>query len=187
MKKIILLISLLFSLSACKKEETVLQLKAFTTPPLFIATKADTIPDGAMVGIKLVKDSINSDETLLVFDHTSSPNYNPMEDARYLAGMGQVSLASVSADGIDLSINSSKYIYGMSIPLDVHTRVTSAVYLEISREHNIPAVMQIWVKDNYLKDSVNLCTQVYHFVADKTDTSTFGNKRFKVFFKMSQN
>ena len=64
----------------------------------------DTIPDHSAFKIKLVKDSTSSDETMLTFNHLGSRIYSANNDAPYLQGFGQVSLASVSRDGVDLAI-----------------------------------------------------------------------------------
>src|ERR1700693_3658513 len=100
MKASTLLSVLLFSLVACQKEAEILPKAgssistAKITSIANLTSKPDTIPDKAQLKIKLCKDSINTDETTLFFDHKASINYVFNEDAVYFAGFGQVSLAS---------------------------------------------------------------------------------------------
>jgi len=189
MKKLLLLSLISLSLAACQKEAIVLSKKpsapasAAPGPAIVAKVNTDTIPDKSAFKIKLVKDSTNSDETLLTFNHLATCKYSSSNDAPYFAGFGQVSLASVSSDGIDLAINQMPYTPGMSIGLDVHAKTDGAYQLQISYVHNMPANIQIWLKDNYLKDSLNVCLKKYDFKVSTADTSSFGQKRFRLILK----
>src|SRR5579872_5406937 len=139
MKKLFLSSLVLFSLAACQKDPAVLPkapaaapASATPVPATVAKVNTDTIPDNSAFKIKLVKDSINSDETMLSFDHLATRRYSSSNDAPYFAGFGQVSLASVSSDGVDLAINSLPYAPGMSVGLDVHAKTDGAYQLEIS-------------------------------------------------------
>ena len=168
---------------ACKKEVVNVPGVQLSTSVARGPLSLNTMPDNAMLRLRLVKDSINYDETDLIFDHLSSPDYDSSEDARYLGGFGQTSLSSISLDGISLSINYMPYTDSLLIPLDVHTRQNGTFYLEISGEYKIPGDKQVWLKDTYQKDSVCLYTQPYRFIVDHADTSSYGTGRFKIFFK----
>jgi hypothetical protein len=98
-------------------------------------------------------------------------------------GFGDLSLASMSNDGKKLSINGLPYTQGMSIGLDVEAKDDGAYSLQVSYENKMPANIQIWVKDTYLKDSVNVCKANYNFTVSKADTNSFGSKRFKLIIK----
>jgi len=180
MKKLILPSLILLALAACKKEEKISPKAPQLIATALLVTKPDTIPDSAMLKIKLGADSINTDETLFIFNHKSSPRYVFNEDAPYFQGFGQVSLASISSDGKDLAINGLPYTFGTSIGLDVHTKNNGIYFLEISYQKKIPSNTQIWIKDSYLKDSVDLCTRNCTFNVSKADTNSFGSKRFKL-------
>jgi len=179
MKTSITLLLALFFLASCKKEENLL-LKLMPAKPTAIAAKPDTIPDSAELKIRLVKDSINTDETMFVFDHKSSLKYVFDQDSPYFQGFGQISLASISSDGRDLVMNGLPYTPGMSISLDVNVKTDGSYFLGISYEKKIPADLQIWVKDAYLKDSVDVRLRNYSFSVSKADTNSYGNKRFKI-------
>ena len=180
MKAIIPLLLILFFLASCKKEEKTLPV---LTPAALASVKTDTIPDKAILKLKLAKDSTNSDEAMFVFKHSSRLNYFDSEDAMYFPGFGQVSLASSSSDGKNLSVNGLPYTSGMSIGLDVNVKTSGMYLLKISYDRGIPADVEIWIKDTYLRDSVNACTGNYNFNIDKADTNSFGGKRFKLILK----
>jgi trimeric autotransporter adhesin len=179
-KKLILLSSVLFSLAACQKEETIAPKAKPTTSTTAATPKNDSIPDDAALKVKLFKDSSTYDETALVFDHLSTLNYSDNNDAPYFSGFGQVSLTSISHDGRDMAIYRLPYSTGMSIELNVNTKAEGTYHLQISYEKNIPANIQVWVMDTYLKDSTNVCTKNYNFNVTKADTNSFGSKRFKL-------
>jgi hypothetical protein len=180
MKAIVLFPLILFSLASCKKEKKTVPVLA---PAVSSSVKTDTIPDKAVFKLKLAKDSTNTDETMFVFSHRYRLGSFNGEDAVYFAGNGQVSLASVSKDGEDLSINGLPYTPCMSIGLDIHAKTSGSYLLKISYEKEIPADIEIWIKDTYLRDSVNARTGNYSFNIDKADTNSFGGKRFRLILK----
>ena len=156
--------------------------KSKSKPP--IATAAhDTIPDKAILKIKLVKDSVNYDETMFVFNHAAGLSYDPNYDSLYFPGYGEESLASISADGRDLVIHSLPYSPGMSVSLDVNANADGAFSLLISYQTNIPTDIAIMIVDNHLNNSADLSKGPYKFNIVKSDTSTYGSNRFKLVFK----
>jgi trimeric autotransporter adhesin len=195
MKKSILLISTILFLAACKKETTVAPVKQtvpvsttgqtpVTTKGQVTATTApDTIPDNAALKIKLVKDSINYDETMFFFNHAAKLAYDPNNDSPYFAGFGQESLSSISSDGRDLVINTIPYSSGIAVSLVVGAKADGAFSLQVSYANNIPANIQILIQDNYTKATVDITSAPYKFNVVKADTTTYGSNRFKVIFK----
>lgn len=89
-------------------------------------------------------------------------------------------MASISADGRDLAINTLPFKEGMSVGLDVHVKTDGTYNLTLSYENKIPDDFQIWIKDCYLKDSTDVRVSNYAFAVNKADTNTFGNKRFRL-------
>ena len=184
MKKLSLLSVVLFSLAACNKAENILPKLSMKVTKNIVLPKIDTIPDNAMLKIKLCKDSVNTDETTLIFNHSASTRFSYDDDALYFTGFGQVSMASISTDGKDMAIYSLPYTPGMSIGLDARTKTDGAYLLKISYENKMPSNIQVWLKDNYLKDSVDVCKGNYNFNVAKADTNSFGKRRFKLTFKV---
>jgi trimeric autotransporter adhesin len=166
-------------LAACQKEgNSPKRIPEIATAPFGVP--ADTIPDTAILKIKLVKDSIYSDEILLVFNHTARLQYYNKEDGIYLSGNGPVGLASISSDGYDLTINYLPYTPGMTIGLNYTTQTSGAFFLETSYLAKIPANIHIWLKDAYLKDSIDIRAHKYYFNVNKADPNSCNNKRFKL-------
>ncbi len=182
-----------FSLTSCKKDAEIAPMTETTTSTLStskasisvapLKTGKDTIPDNAFFKIQLGKDSINTDETLIQFNHRAGLNLSTSYDAPYFNGFGQVSLASISGNGVDLAIYSLPYTPGMSIALDVHAKTDGAYFLKMSNETNIPSGVHILLKDTYLKDSVDVRSVNYNFKITKADTNSFGHNRFKLVVK----
>jgi len=195
MRVFVLISMVVFSLTSCKKDaEIAPKTEATASAPSTsktsisvapLKTTKDTIPDNAFFKIQLGKDSINTDETLIEFNHRSGVNLSMSYDAPYFSGFGQVSLASVSGNGVDLAIYSLPYTSGMSIGLDAHAKTDGAYFLRMSYEKNIPSDVHIFLKDTYLKDSVDVRNINYNFNITKADTNSFGRNRFKIIVKHS--
>ena len=183
MKKLTLLSAVLFSLAACNKSEDILPKVPMKVAKTIILPALATIPDTAMLKIKLCKDSVNTDETTFVFNHSSSTRFCYNDDALYFTGFGQVSLASISTDGRDMAIFSLPYTAEMSIGLDARVKTDGDYLLKISYERKIPSNIQVWLKDSYLKDSLDVGKGNYHFNVVKADTNSFGKRRFKIVLK----
>jgi hypothetical protein len=180
MKALIPFSLILFSLACCKKEVKTVPVLA---PAVSVSVKTDTIPDKAAFKLQLAKDSINTDETLFIFSHRYRLGSFSGEDAVYFAGNGQVSLASISKDGQNLCINGLPYTPWMAVGLDIHAKTSGSYLLKISYEKEIPADIEIWVKDTYLRDSLNVRTGNYRFNIDKADTNSFGAERLSLILK----
>jgi hypothetical protein len=204
MKTPVLLLTAICFLTACQKG-SILQSKPDTKPNSSLVTLPghlskpkkgsnpvsqgnataayDTIPDKAVLRLRLVKDSANYDETAFLFNHTAGFAYDPAGDAPYLAGFGQESLASLSSDGRDLTISTIPFKAGTPIKLSVNAGASAPFALKISYLKDIPADIQVIIRDKYLKDSANVRTGPYKFNIVKSDTATYGVNRFSVVFR----
>jgi hypothetical protein len=181
MKNAIYLSVILLFLVACKKDsKTSGESSNRITASLLNVTKPDTIPDNAAVKLKLVKDSLNYDETMLCFNHSSSSEYDSKIDAVYFTGFGQESLASLSRDGVALAINNQPYTPNMSIGLDLHVKNSGVYLIKISYQKDIPGDIHLWLKDNYRQDSIEVSHYNYYFDVYNTDTASFGKGRFQL-------
>jgi hypothetical protein len=147
------------------------------------ANFVDTLANLSALKIRACMDSTNYDETMFLFRKGATTTYNPNEDAEYLQGYGQLSLASISPDGYDLAINSLPYTPNMSMNLDMHAKNDGAYILKISYERTLPSTLQVWIRDNYTKDSVNVRKGNYSFNIKLSDTASFGHNRFQVVLK----
>jgi len=181
MKMSIILLSTLLYLASCQKDAQVLpEIKQPVSTPPVVTESLDAMPDNASFKIQLVKDDINTDDTVILFEKNSQPGYDPMEDGLYFQGNGQVNLASISNDNRDLAINTLPYTRGMSIGLYMTVKSDGMYSLQLDEQKSLPANTRIWLKDTYLKDSIDVRTKAYKFIVNKADTNSFGSKRFKL-------
>ena len=174
---------MLFCLMACRKEEKLSPVTAAKAKLASSGIKYDTIPDKAVLKIELFRDSIISDETAIAFEHTACLAYNSLIDAPYFAGTGQLSFASISSDGRDLAINTLPYKQGMAIRFDVHAKTDGLYKVMVSSESAVPSDIHIWLKDKYLKDSVDISKKNYSFKISQVDTNSFGKNRLELILK----
>lgn len=130
--------------------------------------------------IRLVKDAINGDEAYIGFDPTANALYIRGEDAPYLQGFGQVSFSTLSSDNIPLAVNMLPLTRkGLTLGLNVNAKTDGTYSLDMEQINNIPDGYQIWLKDNYKKDSLDFrLYNSYAFDIAKADTGSFGSHRF---------
>ena len=186
MKPFTLLLLAVVPFAACQKAAKVSPQNI--TPPTTVPVSnpvtstivTDTLADNAGLKILIAKDSINTDETMLLFDKTANPGYDPMEDGRYFMGNGQVNIASICKDGTDMAISRLPYTPGKTIGLYIRTKIDGEYLLKISYEKDFPENKHVWLRDTYLKDSLDLRKGNYIFNVAKADTNTFGSKRFQL-------
>ncbi|HTI59826.1 putative Ig domain-containing protein [Mucilaginibacter sp.] len=153
---------------------------------LFMTTQpvAETVRRSIL--IKLAMDTINTDETLLNFDSGTKTTFDIAEDARYQTGTGKVHLASMSADRVALAINQLPLSRTVNIPLKVSATSNGSYTITAKRITGVPALYDIFLKDAFTKDSINMrTTGSYSFDINTADTSTFGSDRFVL--TMTQN
>jgi hypothetical protein len=136
--------------------------------------------------LQLVKDVVNKDEILIVFDSTASARYNPYEDAKYLMGFGQEHLFSYSADSIPLAINALPFPkqHQDLIRLNVSAKASGAFQLNMNQIANIPKMYDIWLIDKYKTDSLDMRqNNIYNFNIDLQDTASYGGNRFTLIIR----
>jgi hypothetical protein len=138
--------------------------------------------------IKIERDSVVNDYCGIYFNSNASANYDD-DDAQDLDGASnQVYMSSFSADGVRTAINHlPDYKNGAEIKLYVNSAATGLYKLKIEDIRNISPLYDIWLKDNFIKDSLNLrLYNAYNFNISKTDTSSFGANRFKLVIRRQQ-
>lgn len=148
---------------------------------------ADTRQNSAVdnsqyIRLRLIKDAINTDETIVFFKANTSPAYVPGEDGVYFGGNGQVNLSSLSSDNVPLVFNIQP-IPKTSIAVWLNVKVqTSGIYqLKLQETLNIPVLFDIWLIDTYKNDSLDMRhNSTYAFNVLKTDSNSFGKNRFKM-------
>jgi len=187
MKRLYLTLIVLLLLADCKKDITTATDHSATTvksEPTKTTTTApvnqDTLANSSFIKLALVLDSLNSDETALVFMKTANPDFNGNEDGQYLQGLGRENLASIAPDGTKMAINTMPYTPNKPIRLYAYTKNDGSYLFKMTDERTIPANLQVWVRDNLKKDSLNVRTGNYKFTVQKADTNTYGSNRFQL-------
>jgi len=145
------------------------------------ASPVNLPPDApSYLRLELGKDAVNTENIIVHFLKSASAKYEYNSDAPYFKGFGQVSLSSFSSDGMRLAINVLPYPK-KSEPIGLMVDVTSsgAYKLYLKNISNVPRLFDVWLMDAFKKDSLDLRNnKSYNFNIDKTDSSTFGSRRF---------
>lgn len=145
------------------------------------------VAENAITGfyMKMERDSVVDDYCGIYFNSNASANYDD-DDAQDLDGASaQVYMSSFSADGVRTAINHlPDYRVGAEVKLYVNSAATGLYKLKIEGIRNMDPLYDIWLKDNFIKDSLNLrLYNAYNFNVNKTDTSSFGANRFKLIIR----
>jgi hypothetical protein len=154
---------------------------------LLMGNSHDKSPNQFLM-LKLSKDAINSDETMIRFKKTAHNNYNRSEDAIYFQGMGEVSLASFSSDNMEMAINEMPLpnLSPSSIGLMVLAKTDGIYKLQMVNISEIPLLYDIWLMDAYKQDSLDMrYNSTYLFNVYKNDTTSFGNNRFRLVIRQN--
>ncbi|MGI4803132.1 MAG: T9SS type A sorting domain-containing protein [Janthinobacterium lividum] len=143
--------------------------------------------DLSVVKIQLKMDSANYDYAAIYFNNSWKAENNQDEDAADLDGTGDtVNLSTFSADHARLAINKMPALTNRETIIALYVKGNSGEYqLLFPQLSNIPSQYTVFLKDNFLRDSVNLSNQnTYNFQIDQTKTETYGDKRFELIFHL---
>ena len=137
--------------------------------------------------LQLAKDTVNTDDLLLRFNNGAATTYTPGIDALYKPGFGAVSLASLSDDNLQLAINVRPLPKtSESIGITVNAKTDGLYALNMKDLVGIPQLFDIWLMDKYKKDSLDMRhNPTYSFNILKSDTNSFGTKRFNLVFRQN--
>lgn len=138
--------------------------------------------------VEIIKDSVNTDETMVRIKGNGALNFVNNLDAVYKQGNGSVSLASYTTDKVDIAIKSVRLpkLQAESLAMDVNAASTGIYKLTLRDIVAIPRLFDVWLMDNYKKDSLDLRQNItYQFYIDKTDSSSFGSKRFNLVIRQN--
>ena len=138
--------------------------------------------------IKLIKDNISTDETMVQIKSNASLNYIKNIDAAYKPGNGAVTLSGYTSDNIDVAIKSIPlpHLQAENFGLNVNATATGIYSLTLKDIVAIPRLFDVWLMDNYKKDSLDMRQNItYQFYLDRADTSSYGNKRFTLIIRQN--
>ena len=160
-----------------------------TSPQLLFAKKTDALAINKYVRLQMIMDSVNTDDILIRFNDTlKDQQYAEAIDAVYKTGQGKVSLSSFSSDNMALAINTVPFPKQTQEIIHLNTIAnTDGVYsLKMADMIGIPELFDIWLIDNYKKDSLDIRhNSTYAFNVYKSDTNSFGAKRFSLIFRQN--
>jgi hypothetical protein len=136
---------------------------------------------------KLGPDSVQADEIYIRFNNSANSKFLVNEDAAQKPGFGIASLASMSSDGVPLSINSLKLPQqSATIALNVNAVTDGTYQLSMPDVKSIPALFDIWLIDAYKKDSIDIRNNpVYSFNINNSDSTSYGSKRFSLVMRQN--
>jgi hypothetical protein len=190
MKKLIILsLFSLFFLAACQKKEKSVPQTVDIKKDSTIKQDTVTYPgiqDDATMNIRMVKDSLIWDDCQLEFNHTNKLNTpgsqlggGPYSDP----GGGwnpTIDIFTLSYDSVNLKLHGVPYIHGMSVGLNVDEAESGNYFLGVWEFYRIPSYIHVWLRDSYLKDSLDLRKGNYHFYLDRNNLATYGKRRFSI-------
>ncbi|MGZ3999648.1 MAG: T9SS type A sorting domain-containing protein, partial [Mucilaginibacter sp.] len=138
--------------------------------------------------LRLEKDTVNADETIITFNNQASNKYNPDLDASYKSGYGVVSLAGISQDNIKVAIHAMPLpkLQAENLGLNVTANATGIYSLTLKDIVAVPRLYDIWLMDKYSKDSLDMRQNLtYNFNIYKNDTASFGANRFTLMIRQN--
>ncbi|MDB5142784.1 MAG: hypothetical protein JWQ66_1497 [Mucilaginibacter sp.] len=149
---------------------------------------AATLPD-PLLRLKMLMDSINTDEIVIRLDNMASTKFVDSEDAEDIGGMGAlVSLSAFSSDNVALAIDKIPYpgMQQQVVPLRTGAVNSGSYKLERTQLLFLPPLYEVWLKDAFTGDSLNLRSDsICRFNIDKNNPATFGSKRFSIVFRQN--
>ncbi len=151
--------------------------------------KEFTAQPKAFIRLKMIKDTVNTDDILIALSKKADMKYEDNEDAQDLGGSNAlVSLSSFSADSVKLAINSSPFpgLQQQVIPISADATASGTYTLTSPQLDNLPALYDIWLKDAFTNDSLKLkLNAAYQFTIDKNNPASFGNGRFTLLIRQN--
>ncbi|RYE37037.1 MAG: PKD domain-containing protein [Sphingobacteriaceae bacterium] len=142
----------------------------------------------AAIKIQLKLDSANYDYAAIYFNPGWKAEHDQDEDAIDLDGVGNtVNLSTFSADQQRLAINKMPALINQETKIVLFIKGNGGRYqLLFPQISNIPKQYKVFLKDNFLRDSVNISNNpTYDFDIDPGLLETWGEKRFELVFHLA--
>ena len=158
---------------------------------LLESTQSLTMANNQYIRLQVTgKDSTASEQTMIRFNNQAPMVYTAGLDAAHIPGLGEVSLSSSKAsDPMHLSINNIPFPKekGEAIKLNVDGTSNGTYTFSLRNVAAVPQLYDLWLMDSYKKDSVNMkLGKSYSFEINKTDSASFGSKRFALVVRQNQ-
>ena len=137
--------------------------------------------------VQVAADAVNTDDILINFNSAASLAFVRSEDAPTFNGNGFITLSSLSSDNVPLAINASPLpVQSEKIKLMVNAKADGTYSLNLTKLSTIPANFEIWLMDNYKKDSLDFRNNPsYAFDMKIADTTSYGSGRFSLVIRQN--
>ncbi|RYE23985.1 MAG: T9SS type A sorting domain-containing protein [Sphingobacteriales bacterium] len=158
-------------------------LQLMSLPVEFAANEPDPL-----LRLKLIKDSVSTDEVVLSFNKNTTPDFKAGEDAEDMGGTGAlVSLSTLSPDSVKLAINKLP-LPNIKKKVEVSllaTATASGIYkIALTELRDMPDYYEIWLTDKFTGDSLDMHNNtVYTFNINKDIPATLDQDRFNLIIK----
>lgn len=134
--------------------------------------------------LNIAKDTTGKSEILIGFNQGSTKKYNQIEDDYYLSGQMPQAMWITSDDGKNL-VSKWRTLPNATEPDTIKIAVTASASgqyaLTRSELTDIPGLYNIWLIDNYKKDSLDIRhNDKYIFNIDLSDSASYGKGRFRM-------
>ena len=138
------------------------------------------------IRLQMEMDSVNKEELYVGFGRGYSGGYKVSEDALYNSGPSKVHFYSQTAERAGVAINKQPLVSSgqVVIPLVLTAGTDGRYQIRRTDMSGIPAVFDIWLMDDYKKDSLDIRhNSSYLFDITNGDTSSYGSRRFRLLLR----
>lgn len=160
-----------------------------TGASLLMSTKSLALANNQYLKLEMSKDSIHNENIVIRFDDNAKTTFDFNADALYIRGFAPISLSSSSSDHVALAINQQPLPKQTAtrIGLNIAATASGTYTMSLKSLAGLPKLYDIWLMDNYRKDSVDMrVNSSYLFDIDTKDTASFGSNRFVVVVRQNQ-
>lgn len=156
--------------------------KVSNTPSNLFKSAADE----NLLRIKLLKDSFNSDETVIRFMENKSDAFDEREDVLKLVNE-ELNLSSVLDNSKYVSVNylNKNYMNGRSVKLSMWTKQNGSYSLCFDGKDNFPAYSSIWLIDHFENKQWEITRSGTYFFQTTDNLGSKGDDRFEIIFYAS--
>ncbi|MDO3626978.1 T9SS type A sorting domain-containing protein [Mucilaginibacter sp. BT774] len=154
-----------------------------TGQKLLMSTTAQNQAVTQYLKLQMTKDSIHNENIVICFNENAKTTFDFGADALYMKGFAPISLSSSSSDHIALAVNHQPLPKQTAtrIGLNVSATASGTYTMSLKALGSLPRLYDIWLMDNYRKDSVDMrVNPSYLFDISTKDTASFGSNRFVV-------
>lgn len=138
--------------------------------------------------LQMTKDSLHNENIVVYFNDNAKTTFDFAADALYIKGFAPVSLSSSSSDHVALAINQQPLPKQAAtrIGLNISASESGTYTMSLKDFAGLPRLYDIWLMDNYKKDSVDMRANPSHpFDISPHDTASFGSNRFVVVLRQN--